>query len=109
MNALATALPASMSAGAPRPRRGRIVPGGAPEAVTLRVAQAVARYGISSTGWYEHIARWEAEAAAGVPLAERRGLPSLRVPGRKGRKGTRLLRVAEVEAWLARWVVGGGA
>jgi hypothetical protein len=40
----------------------------------------------------------------GLPEGER--LPSIKLPGRRGTKGCRLVRVEDLEAWLARHAVG---
>lgn len=38
-----------------------------------------------------------------LPEAER--LPSIKLPGRRGTKGVRLVKIADLEAWLARFEV----
>lgn len=63
------------------------------KAVTLRPRDIHALYGISTSTLHCYCTH---------PDPERR-LPSIKVPGRQGRKGIRLIYQAEMIAWLERW------
>jgi hypothetical protein len=63
------------------------------QAITLRPAEVFLLYGIptSTTSQYCNDADPE------------RRMPSLKIPGRKGRKGLRLIDHAELKVWLNKW------
>jgi len=63
------------------------------QAITLRPAEVYLLYGIptSTTCLY-----------CNDPDPNRR-MPSLKIPGRRGRKGLRLINHEELKAWLGKW------
>jgi len=74
-----------------RPRTGRTV--AKPGAKALKPAQIDAIYNIPPSSLHFYCATLE-------PADER--LPSMMLPGKKGRKATRLVKVTDLETWLAR-------
>lgn len=63
------------------------------KARTLRPRQIRELYGIPQSTLHFY--------CTGLPEAER--LPSVKLPGRRGTKGCRLVRVDELEAWISRF------
>ena len=63
------------------------------KAITLRPADVYALYGIPTS---------TTSVLCNDPNPERR-MPSLKIPGRRGRKGMRLIDHAELKIWLSKW------
>jgi hypothetical protein len=63
------------------------------KAITLRPADVFALYGIPTSTTCQY---------CNDPDPERR-MPSLKIPGRRGRKGLRLINHEELRAWLRKW------
>lgn len=76
------------------------------DAVSIRPADVEERYGIAEGTQYNLFRRYEEDAKKGLPHEKRGGLRSISIKGRGGRRGTRLVRVADVEALLDRNEVG---
>ena len=63
------------------------------KAITLRPADVFTLYGIPTS---------TTSVLCNDPNPERR-MPSLKIPGRRGRKGMRLIDHAELKIWLSKW------
>lgn len=65
------------------------------KAVELTALELTQLYGMSKRYWHDMAAHSDPS----------KRLPSKKIPGRSGRKGSRLFNRADVEAWLAQWEV----